>query len=415
MEYEKKKIRRSLGPVHLPFIKLKVDNKQIFNRGFKKKKEEIDLQTYKLISCCENYKIKYTQRNEIKKENNLLLNYQPNTSRIIQRQLSNYCIRPKIKENITITNNKISIKKINYNDNIKRIVEKDYNFLKEKYNRYNTKLKEREINILNSSKNNNLKKCFSYNNTNNSNISNNDFLNKYNKYFSPKKIKVIKELKLNDLEEKKNDISDLFLTNIWNLSDIDDLKFHLKRKKEKISKIKLLLKDTNDKIDEINHKLRQFDKNSRVNSPKSIRNMNYIINKDKKENNHEINYNKIFNSDKKDNNVHYIKINLNNNKEINGNNYSFIKKSTADLIKYYQSLELMPDDYFYKERKRIIGQYPFLEKEANLNFKSQGNEKESNKVVNHNNIIKRNCKIMSNLADNNSILFYKVLKKEKKI
>ena len=109
----------------------------------------------------------------------------------------------------------------------------------------------------------------------------------------------------------------------------------------------------------------------------------YIINKDKKENNHEINYKKIFNSDKKDNHIHYIKINLNNNKQINRNNYSFIKKSTADLIKYYQSLELMPDDYFYKERKRIIEQYPLIEKEANLNFKSQGNEKESNKV-NHN-------------------------------
>lgn len=411
MESEKKKTRRVLGLIHLPFIKLKVDNKQFFNRGFKKRKEEIDLQAYKLISCCENYKIKYTQKNEIKKENNLLLNYQPNTSRIIQRQFSNYCIRPKVKENISIINNKMLNKKINYNNNFKRIFENNYNFLKEKYNRYNTKLKERENSILNSSKNNSLRKCLSFNNTNNIN---NDILNKYKKYYSPKKLKVIKKLKINNFESNKTDNSDLFLTNIWNLSDINDLKFYLERKKEKTSKIKLLLKDTNDKMDEIDYKLRQFDKNSRKNSPKSIRNMNYIINKDKKENNHEINYKKIFNSDKKDNHIHYIKINLNNNKQINRNNYSFIKKSTADLIKYYQSLELMPDDYFYKERKRIIGQYPLIEKEANLNFKSQGNEKESNKV-NHNNIIKKNCKIMSNLAVNNSILFYKVLKREKKI
>ena len=141
--------------------------------------------------------------------------------------------------------------------------------------------------------------------------------------------------------------------------------------------------------------------------------MNDIINKDKQVNNHAINYKKIFNSEKKDNHIQYIKIHLNKNKQINRNNYSFIKKSTADLIKYYQSLELMPDDYFYKERKRLIEQYPLLEKEANFNFKSQGNEKETNKV-HHNNKIRKNCKIMSNLADNNAILFYKVLKKEKK-
>ena len=167
MENEKKKIKKSLGQFHLPFIKLKVDNKQYFNRGFKKRKEEIDLQTYKLISCCENLKIKYIQKNENKKENNLLLKYQPNTSRIIQRQLSNYCIRQNIKENIAITNNKILNNKINYNDNIKRIFKNNYNYLKEKYNRYNTKLKERGNNILDFSKKNSLRKCSSFNNTNN--------------------------------------------------------------------------------------------------------------------------------------------------------------------------------------------------------------------------------------------------------
>ena len=149
-------------------------------------------------------------------------------------------------------------------------------------------------------------------------------------------------------------------------------------------------------------------------SPKSLRNLDYIINRNKKENQNEINYKKIFHYDKKEKNDIYTKICLSENKLLKRNNYSYIKKSTADLIKYYQSLKLFPDDYFYKERKRIIKQYPILEKEANLAVKSLENSRDSDRDK-YNNLIEKNCKIINNMVDNNIIIYNKVLKKKEQL
>ena len=44
----------------------------------------------------------------------------------------------------------------------------------------------------------------------------------------------------------------------------------------------------------------------------------------------------------------------------------FIKKSTANIVSYGKSFQLISDDIFYKERKRIIGIYPKIEKDANI-------------------------------------------------
>ena len=323
----------------------------------------------------------------------MILKYQPKKNKIIPRQLSNYIISPendniiKIKANKSKDTAKILI---NYND-----------LLKDKYNRYKTKLKEKEKGKLFSCNNISFK-CLSHNNTNN------EIEEKYKKYFSLKNKKL---LKMNVVEENKNSNSDLFITNILKIPEIDDLKLYLKIKKEQNFKMNLLIKDTKENIDSIDSKLRNFGKNSRKKSPKSLRNLDYIINKNKKELKNEINYKKIFHDDKKEKNVLYTKICLSENKLLNRNNYSYIKKSTADLIKYYQSLKLFPDDYFYKERKRIIKQYPILEKEANLAVKSLENSRDSDRDK-YNNLIEKNCKIINNMVDNNIIIYNKVLKKK---
>ena len=44
----------------------------------------------------------------------------------------------------------------------------------------------------------------------------------------------------------------------------------------------------------------------------------------------------------------------------------WIKKSTANLVSYGKSFQLMSDDIFYKERKRIIGIYPKIKREAGV-------------------------------------------------
>ena len=395
MENRRKNILKKIGAIQLPFIKIKVDNKQHFNKDFVKKNNEIALQAYKLLSCFDNLKIKNFSNKELKKNNNLILNYQPKKNRIIPRQLSKCIISPEKYKIIKIkaTKSKDTTKiLINHND-----------LIKEKYNRYKTKLKEKE------KENGKLFSCnnISFKNLNHNNT-NNEIEEKYKKYF-PSKNK--KSLKTNNIEENKNSNSDLFITNILNIPEIDDLKLYLKIKKEQNFKMNLLIKDTKENIDEIDSKLRNFDKNSRKNSPKSLRNLDYIINKNKKENQNEINYKKLFHDDKNGKNDIYTKICLSENKLLNRNNYSYIKKSTADLIKYYQSLKLFPDDYFYKERKRIIKQYPILEKEANLPVKSLETSRDSDRDK-YNNLIEKNCKIINNMVDNNIIIYNKVLKKK---
>ena len=44
----------------------------------------------------------------------------------------------------------------------------------------------------------------------------------------------------------------------------------------------------------------------------------------------------------------------------------WMKKSTANLISFGNAFQLMPDDIFYRNHKRIIGKYPELEKEAEI-------------------------------------------------
>ena len=46
--------------------------------------------------------------------------------------------------------------------------------------------------------------------------------------------------------------------------------------------------------------------------------------------------------------------------------FIFIKRSTANLISFGKSFQIMSDEHFYKDHKRIISVYPNIEKEANI-------------------------------------------------
>ena len=387
MEKETKEIKKNFGEVKFPFVKLKVDNKQFFNKGLDKKKDEIKIQTQKLISCYENFQ--EFKKKEIKKINNFSLKHKFKSSSPLKRQLRQ-CY-------LNLGNNGYSPNKNNNKEkrnNINVNADNNYPFLKEKYKNYINKLKAREENknISNLNESNKSNKDLTY-----SNISNNLSLELNRKYsckflFNRKRIKM---MKLNNIEEKKNNNNktDLYI-GIKKLSNNDDIYSLLKRKNEKLSKLNLILRETNDKNEEILGNLKKFNEDSRKNSPKTFRKMKSIINEDIKDNKNGINLKKILNSDRKGkNNDTYTRINLDKKKfkQNYRNNFSFIKKSTADLIQFWQSLEPMPDDYFYRERKRFINKYPSLQKEAHLTYKRQGNFIDQHQE-NYNNIVENKLK-----------------------
>ena len=55
----------------------------------------------------------------------------------------------------------------------------------------------------------------------------------------------------------------------------------------------------------------------------------------------------------------------------------WIKKSTANIVSYGKSFQLISDDIFYKERKRIIGIYPKIERDAEILIPRKKIEKRS--------------------------------------
>lgn len=62
----------------------------------------------------------------------------------------------------------------------------------------------------------------------------------------------------------------------------------------------------------------------------------------------------------------YKEVKLDNNINNKIGQRIWIKKSTANIVSYGKSFQKISDDIFYKERKRIIGIYPKIEKEADL-------------------------------------------------
>ena len=170
-----------------------------------------------------------------------------------------------------------------------------------------------------------------------------------------------------------------------------------------ISKLSSLLDDTSKKYIILNMKLKNYSQENK-NIKKSI--FDKSLKQSKSQENIElkkINFKKIF--DKKDN---ILDKPLKPIKDTRKNKMIWIKKSTANLITFGKVSQMMKDEQFYKERKRIIGNYLNYEKEADLYVKKKENEKNSFRSERG---IKNLRKIDELLAQNQELL-KNILKKD---
>jgi len=119
----------------------------------------------------------------------------------------------------------------------------------------------------------------------------------------------------------------------------------------------------------------------------------------------EMNMREIF--DKNDSNLDHELKQVKSKKGNNINKLTWVKKSTANLIDFGQLSQSMNDEQFYKERRRIIGNYRNYEKEADIYIKKLKNEKPNFKsIVGYNNLKK-----IDELLEQNSQLIKNIYKK----
>ena len=119
----------------------------------------------------------------------------------------------------------------------------------------------------------------------------------------------------------------------------------------------------------------------------------------------EMNMREIF--DKNDSNLDHELKQVKSKKGNNINKLAWVKKSTANLIDFGQLSQSMNDEQFYKERRRIIGNYRNYEKEADIYIKKLKNEKPNFKsIVGYNNLKK-----IDELLEQNSQLIKNIYKK----
>jgi len=87
----------------------------------------------------------------------------------------------------------------------------------------------------------------------------------------------------------------------------------------------------------------------------------------------------------------------------------WIKRSTANLVSFGKSFQSLDDELFYRERKRIISEYPLLEKDANIPVTLQ---KKDDIMKNFHKIkLEKNSRLMKDLNYNNKRLVYDIQKK----
>ena len=106
----------------------------------------------------------------------------------------------------------------------------------------------------------------------------------------------------------------------------------------------------------------------------------------------------------------YKEVKLDNNINNKIGQRIWIKKSTANIVSYGKSFQKISDDIFYKERRRIIGIYPKIEKEADLFIPHRKIEKRNpliNKIKDNiekiNNVFLCEYKLLSRINNKYSI------------
>ena len=357
---------------HLPFLKINLKDNISFESNIKQNSNEIKNETYRLLDAYGLYKLK----NKIKLNEFMCSNLNEDTELSIRNKHKKFNIKNIIHN---------SQKKENLNKN------KDYQFssMKEKYLSLIKKYKFKNIIkkgiIIGDSIN---KLCLSNPNISGENkIIKKTFPNKLinnNEYYYIEK-------DINNPNSKFYKIEKTFYeSKLSSKNIIKNLKKYNDRKNSKEKKIKKNLNKSAKSLKKF-EKIR-LDKNKDMNKEKLIKKQN------------KINYYKLFAPIKKSNNGPIKKYKL--SKRIDSNQI-WIKRSTANLLIYGQSFNLMEDGKFFKYRRNILSELPILEKEANIIKYVDNSEHYNNDGKN----IEKNNHIINGLIENNKRLYRNVYRK----
>ena len=374
----------------LPFLGMQIfDAKIPMDISIRRSKNIINRETFKLVDEFKmlNLKNSFKIKNELKsgqpkKENseiNRLKRIRINNSSISTSD-DNLYLKQKFKKMKTTSNKSFKYKKIK---NIKL-----------------SSVRDKYISLIKKFKNNDEKK---QNNSLSESKINNSKILKLNKSNSNLKI---------DIPQINNPAS---ILDTSKTSESKQFKKALNKTFSKINTLSKTLKDTQRKSLKIIKNIKQF----KLISKKENENMTDILNRrdellkkiedlmdeenSKKNRITRINYNKILGplNKAKDNTLKKIDLSKKLSRQI------WLKKSTANMIKFGQYFNMMDDAQFFKERKKIIRKFADIEKESDI---IDGIRTERSRP-NFGQAIKKNNQIIKQLAENNFDFFQNVSKK----
>ena len=374
----------------LPFLGMQIfDAKIPMDISIRRSKNIINRETFKLVdefkmlNLKNNFKIKNELKSgQPKKENseiNRLKRIRINNSSISTSD-DNLYLKQKFKKMKTTSNKSFKYKKIK---NIKL-----------------SSVRDKYISLIKKFKNNDEKK---QNNSLSESKINNSKILKLNKSNSNLKI---------DIPQINNPAS---ILDTSKTSESKQFKKALNKTFSKINTLSKTLKDTQRKSLKIIKNIKRF----KLISKKENENMTDILNRrdellqkiedlmdeenSKKNRITRINYNKILGplNKAKDNTLKKIDLSKKLSRQI------WLKKSTANMIKFGQYFNMMDDEQFFKERKKIIRKFADIEKESDI---IDGIKTERSRP-NFGQAIKKNNQIIKQLAENNFDFFQNVSKK----
>ena len=374
----------------LPFLGMQIfDAKIPMDISIRRSKNIINRETFKLVDEFKmlNLKNSFKIKNELKsgqpkKENSEInrLKRIPINNSSISTSDDNLYLKQKFKKMKTTSNKSFKYKKIK---NIKL-----------------SSVRDKYISLIKKFKNNDEKK---QNNSLSESKINNSKILKLNKSNSNLKI---------DIPQINNPAS---ILDTSKTSESKQFKKPLNKTFSKINTLSKTLKDTQRKSLKIIKNIKRF----KLISKKENENMTDIINRrdellqkiedlmdeenSKKNRITRINYNKILGplNKAKDNSLKKIDLSKKLSRQI------WLKKSTANMIKFGQYFNMMDDEQFFKERKKIIRKFADIEKESDI---IDGIKTERSRP-NFGQAIKKNNQIIKQLAENNFDFFQNVSKK----
>ena len=374
----------------LPFLGMQIfDAKIPMDISIRRSKNIINRETFKLVDEFKmlNLKNSFKIKNELKsgqpkKENSEInrLKRIPINNSSISTSDDNLYLKQKFKKMKTTSNKSFKYKKIK---NIKL-----------------SSVRDKYISLIKKFKNNDEKK---QNNSLSESKINNSKILKLNKSNSNLKI---------DIPQINNPAS---ILDTSKTSESKQFKKALNKTFSKINTLSKTLKDTQRKSLKIIKNIKRF----KLISKKENENMTDILNRrdellqkiedlmdeenSKKNRITRINYNKILGplNKAKDNSLKKIDLSKKLSRQI------WLKKSTANMIKFGQYFNMMDDEQFFKERKKIIRKFADIEKESDI---IDGIKTERSRP-NFGQAIKKNNQIIKQLAENNFDFFQNVSKK----